>query len=193
MILDWNRNNLTGLQGINNPNLPDFYISDKDKINKGGKLSRAGFTVELQLKNENITEQILLDSRDKWSKGWSLKLKEDMSLEFGMSDGRTSSIWTGDPGQIKEGCEQFVTVIVDGGPNLIMFIVDGLLNDGDKYKQFGWGSFNPYMQSINNYSELQVSESVTSLKVFDRAMTITESIGNFQFRKNLNGIHYSGN
>ena len=51
-----------------------------------------------------------------------------------MHDGRHSASWDSDPGThagtLKIGAWQHVALIVDEGPRIISFVVDGISNDG---------------------------------------------------------------
>ena len=104
-----------------------------------------------------------------------------------MNDGKTQSVWSCDEGLIKPGQDHHVSVIVDGGPRIIAFVVDGILNDGGDTRQFGWGRFNPYLQSVSGAKELQIGTSINGtinwVNVYDRALRISEAIGNYNASK----------
>ena len=56
-----------------------------------------------------------------------------------LNDGRTESRWDCDPGFLQTNKLHHLVVIVDGGPKIISFIVDGVFCDGQDFRQFGWG------------------------------------------------------
>jgi len=64
-----------------------------------------------------------------------------------LNDGRTGSTWESDRGLLQSGRWHHVAIIVDGGPKIITFVVDGRLCDGGQDRQFGWGRFNPQLRS----------------------------------------------
>jgi len=76
-----------------------------------------------------------------------------------------------------------VAVIVDGGPNIITWIIDGVLNDGGAVREFGWGRFNPKMEDINGTPTAKVAPALfgelRKLRVYDRYLRTSEVIGNF--------------
>src|SRR5690606_26738292 len=145
------------------------------------KSTRDGFTIDLQLELSELKPgTILLDAYDRWGKGWALRLNDNKNIVFELSDGRTKSTWSCDPDIITPHKQHHVTVIVDGGPRIISFVIDGLFNDGGDDRQFGWGRFNPYLLSAKGNTTLEIAPEVKSLKLYNRAITVTESIGNYK-------------
>ncbi len=71
-----------------------------------------------------------------------------------------------------------LVAIVDGGPKLILFVVDGVLCDGGEQRQFGWGRFSPNLRHANGNGTWQVSPNVQSLRVYERALRVSEAIAN---------------
>jgi hypothetical protein len=74
---------------------------------------------------------------------------------------------------------QHVVCIVDGGPKIIMFVVNGRLCDGGEERQFGWGRYNPNLRTPPT-ARLDVSPTVQSLRVHGRALRVSEAITNYQ-------------
>ncbi len=93
--------------------------------------------------------QILIDTRNEFGKGLQLFTTDEKTVRLSMSDGRTTSTWDCDKGMLEAGKDHYMSVIVDGGPKIIMFVIDGILCDGGDDRQFGWGRFNPYLQEVN--------------------------------------------
>jgi hypothetical protein len=79
-------------------------------------------------------------------------------------------------------------VIVDGGPKIITFIIDGILCDGGDYRQFGWGRFNPDYRGVEGMEILRIGPSlkgkIKSLRMYDRALLTSEAIGNYRYGPN---------
>jgi hypothetical protein len=88
-----------------------------------------------------------------------------------------------------------LVVIVDGGPKIIAFVIDGILNDGGDFRQFGWGRFNPNLRGATRFTHrgtiapearelLRIGPGLRgelrSLRVYDRALRISEAIGNYR-------------
>ena len=78
-----------------------------------------------------------------------------------------------------------MSVIVDGGPKIIMFMVDGILCDGGDDRQFGWGRFRPYLQEVNGASNWTLGKNlngeIVKIMVYSRALKVSEAIGNYHF------------
>ena len=79
-----------------------------------------------------------------------------------LNDGRTQNSWYTEPGIIKKGNWHHVGIIIDGGPKIISFVIDGKFCDGADYKQFGWGRFSKDLQHANG----------NCIKIFDNPHTV---------------------
>lgn len=184
LILSWSDKQNGFPQMVPAPPLKDFSVRDTKSGDYRSKNLGTGFTIDLRfsLKDGGVG-QVLLDARDPSGKGWAVRLAEKNALEISLSDGRTQSVWACDEGLIKPDQEHHVSIIVDGGPRVIAFVVDGILNDGGDTRQFGWGRFNPYLQSVSGAKELKIGPSVNgtvkSVNVYDRALKVSEAIGNY--------------
>ena len=180
MVLSWNQEVPGNEVVLDNPDLPGFYVRDWRKQDGSGRSTRNGFSLDFKFKPDDIIPgEFLLNTKDKWGQGWSLRFNHQKRLELSMSDGRTESIWPCDPEMFTGGKEHHVTVIVDGGPGIIMFVIDGVLNDGGASRKFGWGRFSPHLQSVAGSPNLIIAPSISQLKIYNRAISVTESIGNF--------------
>jgi len=74
-----------------------------------------------------------------------------------------------------------VGVIIDGGPKLILFVINGALCDGGDERQFGWGRYNPALREINGVSDASVHGSVQEVALYDRALRVSELVGKSLF------------
>jgi hypothetical protein len=70
--------------------------------------------------------------------------------------------------------------VVDGGPKIVTFVIDGKLNDGGTERQFGWTRFSPNLRNANGARTLQVGRKVQRLRVYGRALRTSEVIANFR-------------
>ena len=152
-------------------------------------LPRSGFTIELWLKLKELSPgQVIFDARDTNGKGIALTLSDRFTLRLTLSDGQHTSSWDSDPGTspgtLKTNTWQHVAVIVDGGPKLITFVIDSVLNDGGAARQYGWGRFAAGMQEINGLRSVTLAPKlwgeVQTLRVYDRPLRTSEVIGNFR-------------
>ncbi len=156
------------------PKLPD--------LSKGG-----GFTVDfwISFKDNKKPSQIVIDSRDAQGRGMSIGVDKDGSLNVYFADGnKIKGRWASAPGLLKDGQTHHITAIVDGGPNIITFLVDGKLCDGGESRQFGWGRFDPKCGDVNGADTLKLAPSfsgtIKGLRLFDRAMRTSEAVSNHQ-------------
>jgi hypothetical protein len=156
------------------PRLPDL-----------GK-THSGFSLDCQLQLKDLEPgQVILDSRDEAGKGIALSLEKDGAVKLHFSDGKNKpGEWTSDPGLLRAGKSHHVTAIVDGGPNIITFLVDGKLCDGGESRQFGWGRFDPKVGDVNGSETLLLSPSfegkILSLRIYDRYLRTSEAVSNHQ-------------
>lgn len=105
-----------------------------------------------------------------------------------LNDGKNESSWDSDPGtypgSLKVNAWKSVTVIVDGGPKLITFVVDGVVCDGDAARQYGWGRFKAELQDVNGLRQITLAPhlwgELQALRVYDRPLRVSEAIGNFR-------------
>ncbi|NNJ85652.1 MAG: LamG domain-containing protein [Akkermansiaceae bacterium] len=145
-----------------------------------------GFSIDLKIKLEDNQKasQILLDSRDADGRGLSVGVDKGGALNVYFSDGKHDGRWASDQGLLKAGQTHHVTAIVDGGPNIITFIVDGKLCNGGEQRIRGWGRFNPKVGDINGASKLKLSPSydgkIHSLRIYDRYLRTSEAVANYQ-------------
>jgi hypothetical protein len=165
----------------NAPPLPLFYQRSR-RADHGKEDLRAAFSLDLWTQLPSAAPgQVLLDNRTPAGIGFALITTSGNAVELIMNDGRTESRWASDPGTIQPGRLQHIAVIVDGGPKIITFIVDGILNDGGDARQFGWGRFSPNLKSAAGAPELRIANSsVRSLRVYDRYLRTSEAIAAFR-------------
>ena len=141
---------------------------------------RAGFSIEMWLRLETLEAgQVLLDTRDETGAGLALETVASAAVQIVLNDGRTECRWRSDAGLVAAGEPQHVVCIVDGGPKIIMFVVNGRLCDGGEERQFGWGRYNPNLRTPPT-GQLTVSPAVQSLRVHDRALRVSEAVGNYR-------------
>lgn len=184
IVHEWKNNGKGFPQTIKAPSFSNFYQRDPSKADLGGKHIRNGFTLEFQFNLENLeANQILLDARDSSGKGWAVSTTSNKTLQLLLNDGRTQAVWDCDKNLLKSNSTHYASIIVDGGPKIISFVVDGLLNDGGDTRQFGWGRFNPYLQSVNGSKDLVIGKEIKgiihSVNIYNRAITVSEAIGNY--------------
>jgi hypothetical protein len=169
------------------PELPAFTRRDRGRADHGTLDLRQGFTVELVLCFHSLrVGQVVLDNRTENGRGFCLQTTAQGTLEIVLDDGRTENRWDCDPGLLQVETRHHVAVIVDGGPKIVIFVVDGALCDGGELRQFGWGRFSPHLRGANGAETLRIAPSLEGeidlLRVYGRALRTSEAIGNCSSR-----------
>jgi hypothetical protein len=182
-VLVWSDKTGKFPQKVAAPVLADFSVRDTKIGDYRSKNMEKGFTIDLEVSLRDLAAgQILVDARHVSEKGWYLRTTDKKTIEIVLNDGRTQSVWSCDEGMLKEGKAHRVSVIIDGGPRVITFVVDGILNDGGDTRQFGWGRFNPYHQTVSGAKEIQIGSAihgaVKTMRIYNRALKTSEVIGN---------------
>jgi len=139
-----------------------------------------GVSLDLWMMLENASaSQVLVDTRDKAGKGIVLTTTENGTVRIELSDGQAKAAWDSDPGLLKPGQRHHVVAIIDAGPKIITFIVDGQLCDGDASRQFGFGRYPQPLGDVSGSGELHVAPPVEKLGIYRRYLRTSEAIGNF--------------
>jgi hypothetical protein len=172
---------------VDAPDLPPFTQRNRGRADHGTLDLRQGFTVELRVHFDSLrADQVVLDNRTDNGQGFCLRTTARDTLEIVLNDGRTENRWDCDPGVLRRGAYHHVAVIVDGGPRIITFVVDGVLCDGGTYRQFGWGRFSPHLRGVNGAECLRVAPNLEGelgmLRIYGRALRTSEAIGNYRNR-----------
>jgi hypothetical protein len=89
---------------------------------------------------------------------------------------------------VQAGQRHHVVIVVDGGPKIITFVVDGVLGDGGEERQFGWGRFSPNLRAPNpdptagpdSKPKVRIDAAVASLRIYNRALRTSEAVGNWR-------------
>ena len=163
------------------PKLPDFNQRDTQSKDHCGKDLQAGFSLDLWLKLDAFAPgHPLLDSRDDTGQGVLVSTTVAGTIRIMVHDGRQECSWESDRGAIELGRLQHVVVIVDGGPKIITFVVNGALGDGGEERQLGWGRFSPTLRTPTGAATLKIAPAVHSLRLYHRALRTSEAVGNFR-------------
>lgn len=136
---------------------------------------RAGFTIEMWIEFEELEPgQVVLDSRSPDGRGVVLTSTEEGSVRLSMSDGKTQASWACDPELLQPGELHHVAVVVDAGPRIITFVVDGKVCDGGLSRVYGWGRFSPLLVDVNGSAEWMIGPSLSgtlrSLRIYERRL-----------------------
>ncbi len=139
-----------------------------------------GFSMDIWLELSRAQPgRILLDARNGKGKGVALVLDEDNAVRLEMSDGRKWSGLVSDAGLLLQNRLHHVAVIVDSGPRIVTFIVDGRLCDGGEQREYGWSRFHAELADVNGKESVRLSRDVKQLRIYGRALRTSEAIANF--------------
>ena len=152
--------------------------------------TRGGFSIELQVRFRELSaDQMLLDARDSAGRGIALVMTERSTLNCLLSDGRTIISWDTDPGThegtLRVGAWHHITLIVDGGPRILSWVVDGVLNDGGAVRQYGWTRYPAALGDVNGSWQAKMAPSLygqlRSLRIWNRYLRVSEAVGNWRY------------
>jgi hypothetical protein len=162
------------------PRLPALLQRDNARADHGTRDLRGGLTLDLWLTLPDLEPGRVLATNAASGRGFTLTTAAGGSLRLELGDGRTHSVWESDRGALQAGRRHHVAVVVDGGPKIITYVVDGVLLDGGDQRQFGWGRFSPHLRDLNGGPRLTTGQAVERLRVYGRALRTSEAVGNFR-------------
>ena len=74
-------------------------------------------------------------------------------------------------------------MIVDAGPKIITFVVDGVLCDGGEARPCGWGRCQGELADVSGSGKLRVSPSLggdlKGLRIYRRYLRTSEAVANY--------------
>ena len=140
-----------------------------------------GVSLDVWLKLDELDEgQTIVDGRrPDAGGGLALSITESGTVRLDLSDGRGSASWDCDPGLIEAGKLHHVVAIVDAGPRVISFVVDGQLCDGGDARQYGWTHYPGDLGDVAGSGTLRVGPAVKSLRVYGRYLRTSEAVANY--------------
>ncbi len=144
-----------------------------------------GMTIELWLKpGDQASGQTILDSRTPEGKGFALTTADNGSLRLQLDDGSTKAAWETDPGLLESGAWRHVAAIVDAGPGVISFVVDGRLCDGGDVREYGWSRILGELRDVSGARALRVGPEfhgeIAKLRIYGRRLRTSEAVANYQ-------------
>jgi len=82
---------------------------------------------------------------------------------------------TCDHGLLVASAAHHLVAVVDGGPKIISFVVDGRLNDGGDARQFGWGRYSAALRGVGG-TALRIGDGVLAVRLYARALLTSEAV-----------------
>lgn len=161
------------------PKLPAFKDNDASWKSGVAKKLRTGLTFETEFTLRSMKDTVLLDNLTRDRRGFCFEVTSDGCLKIVLGDGRSTSCWQSERGLIKVNHTHHAAVVIDGGPYIVSFILDGRFLDGGAQLQFGFGRINPNLCDVNG-DVLKPAAELSLLRIYERALMITELIGNYK-------------
>lgn len=170
------------------PDLPEFATRDYWTLGPGQHELGGGFTLDLCVRFDSLNSgQAVLDNRTAEGVGFALTVTDRGTVELRLHDGRSAHGWESDPGALMAGRNHRLTVIVDGGPKVILFMIDGRLCDGAGHRMYGWGRFSPAFRGATGARTLRIASTlhgkIQGLRIYARAISVSEAYGNWNAEK----------
>jgi hypothetical protein len=148
-------------------------------------LSRqTGLTIDVWLDlREIVAGQVLLTTRDAAGRGFSLTVGPDRNVQLDLNDGQRQASWTSDAGTLQAGRLQHVVAIVDSGPQLISFVIDGRLGDGGQQREYGWTRYPEALTDVRGSGSIRcgdgLANQVKHLRLYNRYLRTSEAVAHF--------------
>lgn len=143
-----------------------------------------GFSLDCWVRLDRLTPgQAILDGRDAEARGIALVTAENRTVGIRLADAATSFAWDADPGRIEAGKLHHVVVIVDSGPRVVSFVIDGVLCDGGQTRDTGWTRYPAELGDVSGSGKLRIGPSpagrVEHLRVYRRYLRTSEAVAHF--------------
>jgi hypothetical protein len=144
-----------------------------------------GFTIDFWLKSDDLpARRAILDAQGEGGRRLTVQLGENGVLRLEMSDGQVSDACESDPGLLTPGKWHHVSIIVDGGPKIVTWVIDGTLCDGGEARRQGWQRFNRALGEVcaggTATSDVAGKDQLRHLRVYDRYLRTSEAVGNWR-------------
>jgi len=143
-----------------------------------------GITIDFWVRGQalmNADGACLFDSRDASGIGIAVWAGEDRRIHLQCGNGKAVSAWPSDAHSWQADRWHHIAIILEGGPKLILFVIDGVLCDGGDERQFGWGRIHPGIQEVTGALQAQLNPAALGeLRVYVRPLRVSECVANYQ-------------
>ncbi|MFV2070500.1 MAG: exo-alpha-sialidase, partial [Pirellulales bacterium] len=143
-----------------------------------------GFAVDFWIEFDDLSAgQVILDSRNAVGKGFVVETSEHGTIRIEIGDGQHAGFWACDRDLLQPSTSHHIVAIVDGGPDVISFVVDGILCDGGEAAKYGWGRFSPEIGDVGGPGMLRIAPKVKGqlkrLRIYNRYLRTSEAISHY--------------
>ncbi len=156
---------------------------------------RGGLTLDVWVRFKDLAAgQVVLDARDGEGTGFVLRTTDRGTVEL-MLRGATArgdhgdldvaeTGWDTDRGLFDDRRWHHLVAIVDNGPKLISFVVDGVLCDGGTQRRVGWSRYSSELHSLPTPGTLRLATSLHGelggVRVYSTHLATSEAVGNWR-------------
>jgi len=127
--------------------------------------------------------QVLLDTRDEAGRGIALTTIGKGAVRIELSDGEAKASWDSDPGLLQPGKLHHIVAIVDQGPRIITFVIDGLLCDGGSARTHGWTHYDAPLGDVAGTGKLRLARppkaDLKRLRTYRGYLRTSEAVAHF--------------
>ena len=105
------------------------------------------------------------------------------AVRIELSDGHAKASWDSDPGLLQPGKLHHIVAIVDQGPCIITFVIDGQLCDGGSARTHGWTHYDVPLGDVAGTGKLRLAQppkiDLKRLRIYSRYLRTSEAIAHF--------------
>lgn len=148
-----------------------------------GNLDGGGLSVELWVTPEHTTWGETLFSTRKGLRGvrvGTASSKGLLTMRIELYDGNRQVVWHTDPGALQKDRLHHVVFVCDAVAGLVGGIIDGIYCDGGEKRAYGWAEIPMALCTVAAADQAKVSASVKQIRLYDRALSTSEAVGNFR-------------
>ncbi len=139
-----------------------------------------GVTIDVWVTLEDAAPgQVLVDTRNAEGEGLALITTEENTVRLELSDGKSKTLASCDAGVLSPGKRQHLVAIVDAGPQIVSFVVDGQLCDGGSERRSGWTRYAQPIADVTGNGKVQVATVVHKVRLYSRYLRTSEAIANY--------------
>lgn len=144
-----------------------------------------GVTIDLWLAIvDPAAAGVLVSTEDSGGRGMRLETTTNGGIRWHGADGKNRASVESQPGIWKEPGRRHLSIIVDAGPKVVLFVVDGQLLDGGEHSRQGWRRCTPDLRDISGARRLSAPVNAAAIveraRVFSRPLRTAEAAQNFR-------------
>lgn len=142
------------------------------------------FSVELIFATNALPAGSLITAGDAQAPILEVEAIETGALRLTLRHGDSNSHYESDPGVLSTANAHHVSIIVDSGPRIVLFVVDGVLCDGGAVRPSGWYRLDPAFQDFGEdvvlVSGASFAGELHTVRVYNRALHVSEAVLNWR-------------